>query len=87
MKNIHSRKFGKVEVVIDGNTVFIQGETLTNWGRMYPFNFERFNAHPLGADNDWNRPQVMGMEDEVAPAIRNWIYSKIRAGAFDYLPA
>ena len=81
----YTRKFGKTEASIDGNRICIQGEHLTNWGHFYPFAFERFKSHPEGEENDWNRPQVIGMEDPVAPSIAKWIYGKILNGSLDGL--
>jgi hypothetical protein len=79
------KKFGKTAVTIEDNSICIQGEYLTNWGRFYPFAFERFKRHPQGEEHDWNRPQVIGMESKVAPTIAKWIYGKILNGKLDSL--
>ena len=46
------KKFGKTTVTIDDNSICIQGEYLTNWGRFYPFAFERFKRYPQGEEHD-----------------------------------
>lgn len=80
-----TKKFGKTTVTIEGHSICIQGEWVTNWGRLYPFAFERFKRHPQGNENDWNRPQVVGMESTISPTIAKWIYDSILAGKLDSL--
>ena len=87
----HERKFGKITVSIsDKGEIAIAGDTNSNFGRIYSHAIDRFKAHAIGEESDWNRPQVIGMAWEYGIASKNsvilkWIYSKILKGKFDHL--
>ena len=64
---------------LDGLKIAIVGEYGSNYGVIYEHLVEAFNSHPEGAEFEWNRPQVIGMEWDygMVPAVKNWIYSEI----------
>jgi len=75
----HTRKFGQYSVEVKGDQVAIVGNSNSNFGRFYATNFERFKAHAKDASNDWNRPQILGMEWEygLTGSIRTWLYDLV----------
>ena len=80
--NTFSRTFGQYTVEVNEGRVVIVGNTNSNFGHFYPHNFERFKRHPKGAENDWNRPQVLGMEWSygLTGSITQWLYSLVEKG-------
>jgi len=82
------KKIGEFEIEIHRNgKIDIVGDCLNNFGRIYCHAIERFKRHPVGEENDWNRPQVIGMEWDygLVPAVKKWIYGAILNGSFDHL--
>ncbi len=75
----HTRTFGQYSVEVTGAKIAIVGNSNSNFGRLYETNFERFKAHPKGEQNDWNRPQVLGMDWEygLTGSIRAWLYNLV----------
>jgi len=81
-KYIYKRKFGQYDVEVIANHISIVGNTNSNFGTFYNFTdrFEAFKKHPLGKDNDWNRPQIIAMEWEygLTQSIKEWLYNLVR---------
>ena len=81
-KNIYKRKFGQYDVEVIGDKISIVGNTNSNFGTFFNFTerFEAFKKHPLGKDNDWNRPQVIAMEWEygLTQSIKEWLYNLVK---------
>ena len=81
-KNIYKRKFGQYDVEVIGDKINIVGNTNSNFGSFYNFTerFEAFKKHPLGKNNDWNRPQVIAMEWEygLKQSVKEWLYNLVR---------
>ena len=79
---IYKRKFGQYDVEIIENHIEIVGNTNFNFGTFYNFKerFEAFKKHPLGKDNDWNRPQIIGMDSEygLTQSVKEWLYNLVR---------
>jgi hypothetical protein len=75
----HTRKFGQYSVEVKGDKVSIVGNSNSNFGHFYETNFERFKAHPKDTSNDWNRPQILGMDWEygLTGSIRMWLYNLV----------
>lgn len=74
-----SKQIGEYTVTLDGLNISITGDAGSNYGVIHEHTVERFNGHPSGAEFDWNRPQVLGMEWDygMVPEVKNWIYSQI----------
>ena len=75
----HTRTFGQYFVEVTGDRISIVGNSNSNFGHFYETNFARFKAHPKGAQHDWNRPQVLGMQWEygLTKSIRAWLYGLV----------
>jgi hypothetical protein len=81
----HTRKFGQYSVEVKGDKVSIVGNSNSNFGHFYGTNFERFKAHPKDTSNDWNRPQILGMDWEygLTGTIRTWLYNLVLNGKIE----
>jgi selenophosphate synthase len=79
---IYKRKFGQYKVEVIANNICIVGNTNSNFGIFYNFldRFEAFKKHPLGKDNDWNRPQVIAMDSEygLTQSVKEWLYNLVK---------
>ena len=75
----HTRIFGQYSVEVTGDKVAIVGNSNSNFGHFYETNFERFKAHAMGEENDWNRPQILGMDwgYGLTGTIQAWLYSLV----------
>ena len=75
----HKRTFGQYSVTVTGDKIAIVGDSNSNFGHFYGNTFERFKAHGKDASNDWNRPQVLGMDwgYGLTATIRTWLYNLV----------
>ena len=75
-------QIGQYCVEINGDSVSIVGNYGSNFGRICRENQARWERHPFGAEHDWNRPQIIGMEwgYGLVPRVLAWIYKNLGAG-------
>jgi hypothetical protein len=76
---VKEKQIGPWLVSIEGDSISIVGDSGSNFGRIYRHAQERFERHPQGAEHDWNRPQIIGMDWDLGmvPAVKAWIYSNL----------
>ena len=59
MKNLYSRMFGNVRVTVTRNTVFLEGEWISNRGVVYGLNYDIFGQKSyFGMDMDIPRGRI-----------------------------
>ena len=72
-------KIGQYHIDVEGSNISIVGEWGSNFGQFYLHNIDRFLTHPKNPENDWSRPQIIGMEWDygLVPAVTNWLYTLV----------
>jgi len=65
-----------IEVDTETKRIAIGGDWNSNFGHYYESEFARYKAHPKGISNDWNRPQIIGMDWDfgLTPNVKRWLY-------------
>ena len=68
-----------IEVDTETKQIAICGDWNSNFGRYYESAFERYKAHSKGQQNEWNRPQVIGMDWDfgLTHNVTLWLYHLI----------